>query len=1401
MSPSQLLSTLQSIRSRVKRRVIAYGVGLTVAAAVGMLLALVFCDWALALPVAARAAGIVAIATALCVAVRQWILQPAFVRLSLSDVAGRIEHAYPQFDDRLRSTVDFLNSNIPGSDALKQRVVDETSRTAAEVNFQKVVRSAPVWEALTAGIGALAVLAALILFVNPLYVRTALARLALQNEPWPKSVQIAMEGPVPRRVPVGERIPIRLKLVKGDRSSRKAMIEYRYGDGPWQQEVMTRADGMYSAYLDARLDAGQTSGKISVRVSAGDDQRDLAPIAVTPRLEASAVEAEILPPPYVHPRRSSSVNLTERPAVLGVGSEVALRFTFNKPLAPDRPIELRPAASAPGEKLPASVSQIVWERPADNVAVARLQAVEPMRFGVSAADVDGFENTAGAEYELIVREDQMPSVQIEEPRRSEERTPDAEFDVKAVAEDDYGIDNVQLVVHRLGEKKNSAQNDWTVDLVKNGNVTAGVAWELTDSTPERQRYHMVYHWALASLAGADLQPGDMLEYFLQVKDNFDLNGKQHDWAPSGKLRITIISHDQWDKTVRDVFTQTFEAVKEVYQQQVRNKQETDTLAQGVAQKKTFDDADTAQAQRLTNQQSGSTAQTAQIADRLSQLLQKMNENKSGDGDLKQTAIDVQHQLDTTAEGPMRQAATLLDHAAENQPAKPQDRAGDLQQSSANQQHSAEQLKSAMDRLGNFGGLSEAIANFQDIRDLQNKLAKGFAEQMKNAVGQKPEEMSPADQEKAKNLSAEQSALSRRTASALDELRKTADRTAKSDPTASEGMRNAADAGQQQQVPGKQTEAADSMSQNQQAQAQAQHAEIDLGLEQILDRLKEAQRLKLEELSRQLAAISKLIAELIARQSGHNIDNLLLQGGPPRLTKLDAQDLAALFEESGRDPKALAVPAGIDSLSASQEQTERNARDIAKQAEQLPDPTPGAKLTAAAGQMERAIVHLRDNKLPDAYDPPQVQALATLVEAQKAVDEALRKAMEQLKQENQETIRTAYLKLLEGQKKIGSEVIAIDQSPKDAAGQLPRMQAIRLGQLPGEQAKLSDDAVAIGKKLESLGSVVFVWANKDIVQSMGELRDDLAKPETGAATQVEEHRIEVEIQSMIDSLATKKNQSEFASRQGGGGSGSSAPRMPGEAELRLQKALQLAVNDATIALSKMPQKDVPKLAALGERQGALRGVFNDLLEKATHVSLGPEPDNRDQLPEEASKEDVEDQEFDKQLRNDDLTTDTVEKGVKLTGDRMARSRQRLALNSDPGQVTQEIQKHIISDLDLMIQLAQQQQQQGKPKPGSQQGEQQMAGPKEGNSQQQMAAAPRNGAQTPAGDTQHQNSVSQSTNVPADLSKDIQESMKEWGGITARQRQAVQEGAGEKVIEKYKRFVEDYYRSLSEEATKP
>src|SRR5204862_7636791 len=111
---------------------------------------------------------------------------------------------------------------------------------------------------------------------------------------------------------------------------------------------------------------------------------------------------------------------------------------------------------------------------------------------VRATDADGFQNTGTQEFDLVVREDAMPTVQIEEPRRSEDRTPEASFPVRVVAEDDYGISQAQLVVRRIGGEAAAAGsqapgNEIVIELVDGKQVGANVSWNLAHDRPARKR--------------------------------------------------------------------------------------------------------------------------------------------------------------------------------------------------------------------------------------------------------------------------------------------------------------------------------------------------------------------------------------------------------------------------------------------------------------------------------------------------------------------------------------------------------------------------------------------------------------------------------------------------------------------------------------------------------------------------------------------------------------------------------------------------------------------------------------------------------------------------------------------------------------------------------------------------
>jgi hypothetical protein len=74
-------------------------------------------------------------------------------KLSLSDVAGHLENAFPQFGDRLRSTVDFTRpgADFAGSKVMQDRVINEATQMAGRDDLSSALVLRPVLYSLAGG--------------------------------------------------------------------------------------------------------------------------------------------------------------------------------------------------------------------------------------------------------------------------------------------------------------------------------------------------------------------------------------------------------------------------------------------------------------------------------------------------------------------------------------------------------------------------------------------------------------------------------------------------------------------------------------------------------------------------------------------------------------------------------------------------------------------------------------------------------------------------------------------------------------------------------------------------------------------------------------------------------------------------------------------------------------------------------------------------------------------------------------------------------------------------------------------------------------------------------------------------------------------------------------------------
>ncbi len=1389
-----LLDPLRKIRRLARVLAALRGVGLAVAVVVAMLIASVLADYLLVLPSAPRALLLAVFLAAGAHALWRWIARPITAPLSLHDVAGRVESTHPAMRDRLRSAVDFLAGAVPGSPAMQRRVIDEARSLATTLQPGAAVDRRPVVHALLAGVLAITLAALLATWGGPAYTAIGLSRLfsPFGHDVWPKRMEIELLDAPPRRIAEGQTLELRMRLKKGDGASVRAIVHSRRGDGRPRQEVMRReADGTYALSLTAT--AGD-SDQLNVWIEAGDDSRHLPAVTVVPRLAVVSVRALVAPPPYVH-APPADVGLSDGQATVTAGSSIALRVNFNKALA-DRDFIALVLVTSPAGADAAATTQpataITWSRDGQS-AVGVFTVRDSLRFRIVGTDADGLRSSGLDECQLIVEPDRPPLAQIESPRGNEHRTATAYVPLIGVAEDDFAIQSLTLSVDRLGDKRH-----WDIPLVADAKPAVGATWTAIDDTGRSKRFRATHQWELSALKDADLKPGDVLEYKLVATDNYALDGQTHPPAASATLRLTIISQEALADRAAEEIRRIAGRVADLKGAQERARGETEALAGETKGKGDFDAADRAVAERLAGQQGALASEGKQIAGKLDDLVTMLGENRSQSPEQSRVAADARDRVNRAAEHPMKDAATDLNAAKETK-FDPAARDPKLDGAVTNQTRAADALAGALDAMGNVGTLGRMIDRVRDLIAKQRDVSTRMSEHGQKNLGKTPDQMDPKDRAELDRLAKEQDALAAETDKTLDAMDKTAEALAKSDPAAADAMRQSARTGRQQSVAPSQSKAATEARQNRQSQAKAAQNQAELGLQMMLGDLAAAESRKLEELAKKLDDLLSQVRRLIERQAGHNLDNLALR---PAGAKLDIPkelpDLARRGADAGQK-----TPAG---LSAAQEQTERNARDIARAIADSPDGgAPADEVTRAAGKMERAIIALRAADLGGAYDPSQMEALASLLRARDTLEKQKRDLEAKREKRRRDALRDVFVKARAEQLAI-NDLTADIENARGAEGSLPRAELIRLGALPPRQAAIADTLAKLDEDLTALGSVVFIWANQDIVSIMKAVGAALDAKQTGPSVRADQARILARLDAMIRSLAVEPPEPDkFASgHSGGGGSGagqSSGPKLPGEVELRLLKELQIAVNQDTTS-AEGAKADAAALAPIGARQADLRNLLDTLLQKASRgqVKLGPEPANENQLPEEAeaSAGDPDLADLEHSLLNDAPTDDKIGKDVERIGVRMARSRQRLALNADPGPVTQTIQKHILDNLDQLIALSRKQQQQsssGQSQSASAQGIPNPGGGRAANPQNQGAGQSQANSSNPAGESR----TSPGNESKTDPSIEIQQHLTEWGGVTPRQRQAVIEAAGETVIEKYKRRVDDYYRALATQAT--
>ena len=312
---------------------------------------------------------------------------------------------------------------------------------------------------------------------------------------------------------------------------------------------------------------------------------------------------------------------------------------------------------------------------------------------------------------------------------------------------------------------------------------------------------------------------------------------------------------------------------------------------------------------------------------------------------------------------------------------------------------------------------------------------------------------------------------------------------------------------------------------------------------------------------------------------------------------------ALKEE--RDRIARLPKEMLDQMAQKQESTSEDAKKLIDEMNQMPESN------SESGPKGKKNVEQAQQSMQQAADGlRQSDAKAAAKEQEKAVDE-LKRALDQIEkrlaQLREETLidRLARLEarfrsMLSKQTEVTQSTVSI-HAKQTLAGKLTRGDLLGIRKLAMEERELAEEANQTNEMLIEDGtSIVFprVVANlqADLVRLGGLLEDGHADE----FTQALQHDVAVTLQELIDAL--QRNLQKKKSEGGSGQCNCEPPLVPGSAELKMLRSMQLRVHHRTELLSKVLESGEldssmkKEVAALTEMQKKVAEMALEMSEK-------------------------------------------------------------------------------------------------------------------------------------------------------------------------------------------------------------
>ncbi len=1151
---SELMQRLDAIRRTAQRRLVVYGICAVASGGVYALLFILSVDWLFHLPPTPRMMTAFFFLLGFILATGHWIVRPMRRPVNVPEIAGRLEKHFKHLADRLSSTVSFHQFADAGSPQLMRQVILNTEQIVAGIPLESVLTLRPIALRLALLVGSAGIIGA-VYASSPGWMRTGLSRYLdpLGGVEWPTVVALVPESG-DLRVPLGESATVRMQVVRGLSPTLRGVVHVMDADGHRSRLTMSRDGDGFFAEID-----GITSD-LEYWFEAGDAHTRSAPghIAVVQRPAVASALVRIYPPAYAADRPVVEQPLTAAPIEATIGSRMEFDIVSTKPVPT--------AAAGPGVGLLTQDDRLLPldADPNDPATLhGSLTVTEDATFRVALIDDEGFTNRGAELHTIIARPDRAPTTAILEPRALIEATPRATIELLARAEDDLGVQSLQLRIE-------SPRGQTTLPLT----LQSGSA-----SPAERAIVTAELDLSLADLAP---QPQDMLVLQTEARDRAPSDPPGGQVGLSAPVRIKVISEADFDERLRDELAAIEARIRQHSLEQGDVLDKARDLAARADGGEPLGDDDRDMAGALGGGEARIGRMLIELSRRAKRLSRRIEANVPQDRSNVERTDALGDALARIASADVASATSSLNRLRE--PLSPEEQAEQAAQAVASGQLALQGLKSLLDEISQWSDFQTLITRTRDVLDRQEEIRAATQALAKATLGKPLESLTPEERAALNQVQRRQQQLGDDVDQLLARLRQNLQSLEESNPGAAEAIDRALREAAALDLDRHLRDAEEALAQNRSAAAGLNQKSAAEALRGMIAGLESRQDRELEELRKRGEDAEAALAALIEAQR-----EILTSTQEARMIGADEAAFADLAER--------------------QRTTRRNAERVADDLAGMPRAEEPVDLTRqAAGRMRDAEDALEPQRSADA-EGAQADAIVLLERALEAIVQLNEQTRQEMTQRTLSRIREGLENLLAAQQALHQGIVDLRDAVAQA-GRVGRLEARAASSLSRDQTDIKGMMADLAPQLENVP--VFEWALERASKWMDQIIDDLNLRKVDDDLVALSQRIVDELQRLVhalESTLSMAQDSQFAESGAGGGAGDAGGQqqtrgpVPTVTELLVLKALQTELNERTRAMAETldpataTEAELRQVRELAEDQAQVQELARQVTEKA------------------------------------------------------------------------------------------------------------------------------------------------------------------------------------------------------------